>query len=231
MRKIVINEDWQEEEILDPEDICAVILKQGSNDGGYVKSFDIDNHKMQDVYNDLTNQYADVGTDGCLNIYLIQLPNTNQVNDLLKVASYNGEERDPEAIAAVNALCNRPDCEILESWSPSLTEAKKKKKVCDSITYTTGYPDWDIKHFNKMMGTDGLGDSRQSFVAGDTLPNGPVADAGEGSSDGASEGGAGMSESYNLKVHDDDLDDTIKVENSDNLDELIEYAKKNYSGC
>lgn len=75
-----------------------------------------------------------------------------------------------------------------------ITEAKKKKKVADSITYSTGYPDWDIAQFNKHMGTGGLGSADQipHIPNGDTLPNGPVADA--GSSDGASDAGSSAGE-------------------------------------
>ena len=217
MRKIKINEHWEEEEIIDPRDLCAVILKQGSSDCGYVKSFNIDDIKVKTAYDELVSQYQDTSTDNVLNIYLVKLPNTRQVASLLDTANYNGEERDPEAIAAVNALCNRPDCEILESWSPTLTEAKKKKKVCDSITYTTGYPDWDIKHFNKMMGTDGLGDSRQSYVVGDTLPNSPVADAGDANSDGASEASSeGGAVGESLK---EDKEFEIKIQDNENIEE------------
>lgn len=35
-----------------------------------------------------------------------------------------------------------------------LTNKNKRKKICNSITYTTGDPDLNIKHFNKMHGTD-----------------------------------------------------------------------------
>ena len=187
MRKQIINENWELEEVLDLEDLCAVLFRYGTDEAGYVEAYDFDDYKMRDAYNNLVNQYQDANIDDAAYICLVKLPNTNQVISLLNTALYNGNERVPEAIEAVNDLCNRADCETICSWNGQLTEGKKKKKVCSSITYTTGYPELNIKHFNKCMGTDGLGiPDKNPPVVGDTLPNGPVADS---SSDGASDAG------------------------------------------
>ena len=224
MRKQIINENWELEEVLDLEDLCAVLFKYGTDEAGYVEAYDFDDYKMRDAYNNLVNQYQDANVDDAAYICLVKLPNTNQVISLLNTALYNGNERVPEAIEAVNDLCNRADCETICSWNGCLTEGKKKKKVCSSITYTTGYPDLNIKHFNKCMGTDGLGiPDKNPPVVGDTLPNGPVAD---NSSDGASdtgnssngEGGA-VSESLN-----EGFNDSIDLEYQD-----LEVSDNEYS--
>jgi hypothetical protein len=57
---------------------------------------------------------------------------------------------------------------LLTEEDLNFSEAKRKKakKPYSSITYTTGDIDLNIGHFNKMFGTDGLGDSAES--AGDS---------------------------------------------------------------
>lgn len=193
MRKTIINENWELEEVLDLEDLCAVLYKYGSNEAGYVEAFDFDDCKMKDAYDNLVNQYQEANADNLVHIYLVKLPNTNQVISLLNSALYNGNERVPEAIEAVNALCDRADCETLCSWNGCLTEDKKKKKVCSSSYCGFTDPVLNIKHFNQCMGTGGLQNPHsQHLIVGDVLPNAPVADA--GSSDRASDAGSSAGE-------------------------------------
>ena len=72
------------------------------------------------------------------------------------------------------------------------------------------------------MGTGGLQNpNSQHLVVGDTLPNGPVAEAGEASSDGASassSSGEGMGESLN--------EDLIVVEPFEAKEKIEEIKKQ-----
>ena len=185
---------------------------------------------MQSAYDSLSSQYAETDCDELTKIYLIKIPNTEQTKKLCNTGLFNGNCCDPHVIEAVKDLYNRTDCEELACWEGcGLTEGKKKKKypaVASSITYTTGYPDLNIKHFNKCMGTDGLGlpkDTPTPLVVGDTLPNGPVAPAAEAGSDGGDAGasaagdGAGMGESLT----------EAKVEN---LEEKVREIVKGFFG-
>ena len=190
MRKQIINENWDIEEVVDLDDLAAVLFKYGSNQGGYAEAFDFDDVVARQAYDNLVNQYKEANADELTHIYLVKLPNTPQVISLLDKALYNGNERDPEAIEAVNNLCNRADCETLDSWGGCLSEGKKKKKPYSSAYCGFTDPELNIKHFNKCMGTGGLQNpDSQHLIVGDTLPNAPVADAGSSSSDGASDAG------------------------------------------
>lgn len=191
MRKQTINENWELEEVVDLDDLAAVLFKYGSNQGGYAEAFDFDDLVARQAYDNLVNQYKEANADELTHIYLVKLPNTPQVISLLDKALYNGNERDPEAIEAVNNLCNRADCETLDSWGGCLSEGKKKKKVYSSAYCGFTDPELNIKHFNKCMGTGGLQNpDSQHLIVGDVLPNAPVADAGSSSSDGASDAGS-----------------------------------------
>jgi len=207
MKKYIINENWEQEEIEDLSDLFIVLLKHGSFDAGYTEAFDTDDVKMQEVFNSLVNQYEETGCDELTHIYLIKLPNTPQVVSMVEPTIYNGNSNDPTMLSLLSSFYNRADCEEINHWcGAGLTESKKKKKnyPFSSVTYTTGDIGLNIKHFNKCMGTDGLGDADQQHhqVVGDTLPDGPIAassDAGTSSGEGASAGeGGGVAESLEL---------------------------------
>ena len=197
-KKIEINENWEPVEVEDLDNLFVVIFKQGSFDQGYVEAFDTDDVLMQSAYDSLAKQYGDCGCDELTKIYLIKIPNTDQTVNMCNTGLFNGNCCDPHVIEATRDLFNRADCEQLSCWEGcGLTEAKKKKNIIPGgyLTITTGDPALNIKHFNKCMGTDGLGDpvDHSHLVVGDTLPNGPVADA--GSSNGASDAGSSAGDS------------------------------------
>ena len=199
-KKIEINENWEPVEVEDLSNLFVVLFKQGSFDQGYVEAFDTDDVLMQSAYDNLAKQYNDCGCDECTKIYLIKLPNTEQVQGMCNTGLFNGNCCDPHVIEATRDLFNRADCEQISCWEGcGLTEGKKKKKVCSSSYCGFTDPALNIAHFNKCMGTGGLQNpDAPHLVVGDTLPNGPVADA--GSSDGASasnSSGEGMGESLN----------------------------------
>jgi hypothetical protein len=192
-KKIEINENWEPVEVEDLDNLFIVIFKHGSFDQGYVEAFDTDDALMQSAYDNLSKQYDDCGCDELTKIYLIKVPNTEQTVNMCNTGLFNGNCCDPHVIEATRDLFNRADCEHLSCWEGcGLTEAKKKKNIIPGgyLTVTTGDPALNIKHFNKCMGTDGLGNTEDHphLVVGDTLPNSPV--AGAESSEGASDAGS-----------------------------------------
>lgn len=212
-KKIEINENWEPVEVEDLDNLFVVIFKQGSFDQGYVEAYNTDDILMQSAYDSLAKQYDDCGCDECTKIYLIKLPNTEQVQSMCNTGLFNGNCCDPHVIEATRDLFNRADCEQLSCWEGcGLTEGKKKKKHYSSATCGLTDPVLNIKHFNQCMGTGGLqnNDGGKSLIIGDTLPDAPAASSSSdaGSSDGASasagEGGA-MGES--LKQDKDKLVD------------------------
>lgn len=212
MKTTLFNDNWEPELINNTDNLFAAIFKQGSFDYGYVEAFDTDDVKVKEAFNNLVTQFTETGCEEDTEICIIKVPNTQQTQDLCKKAFFNGNNQSISSIEALSDLYNNAECEIIECWeSNTLTESKrrkksKKKKIGGYITYTTGDPDLNIKHFNKSMGTFGLGDAdRWTNIVGDTLPDGPVssegADVGEGTGDGASgEGGMGenLEEASNL---------------------------------
>lgn len=228
-KKIEINENWEPIEVENLDDLFVVVFKHGSFDNGYIEAFDTDDVLMQSAYDSLAKQYGDCGCDELTKIYLIKVPNTEQTVNMCNTGLFNGNCCDPHVIEATRDLFNRADCEHLSCWEGcGLTENKKKKNIIPGgyLTITTGDPALNIKHFNKCMGTDGLGNpaDHPHLVVGDTLPNGPVADT--GSSDGASdasssagEGGA-MGESLN-----EDLED-LKANAT-----IVDYVEYKHSYC
>jgi len=82
-KKIEINENWEPVEVEDLSNLFVVLFKQGSFDQGYIEAFDTDDVLMQSAYDNLAKQYGDCGCDECTKIYLIKLPNTEQVQGML----------------------------------------------------------------------------------------------------------------------------------------------------
>ncbi len=199
-KKIEIDENWNPVEVEDLDNLFIVVFKHGSFDQGYIEAFDTDDVLMQSAYDSLAKQYDDCGCDELTKIYLIKVPNTDQTVNMCNTGLFNGNSCDPHVIEATRDLFNRADCEHLSCWEGhGLTEAKKKKNKNiipgGYLTITTGDPALNIKHFNKRMGTDGLGNAEDHphLVVGDTLPDGPVAskNSGEASGDAGSSAGEG----------------------------------------
>ena len=210
-KKIEINENWEPVEIEDLDNLFVVIFKQGSFEQGYIEAFDTNDVLMQSAYDSLAKQYDDCGCDELTKIYLIKVPNTKQTVDMCNAGLFNGNCCDPHVIEATRELFNRADCEQISCWEGcGLTEAKKKKKRNKNkviipggyLTVTTGDPVLNIKHFNNRMGTGGLQNpDAPHLVVGDTLPNGPIADAGSSDASSGESGGesGGMGESLEEK--------------------------------
>lgn len=82
-------------------------------------------------------------------------------------------------------------------YDESLEEAKKrKKKPYDSMSITTGDIDYNIRQFNKRMGTDfpGNDNGNPSTVEASMTPDGGIGTACNGSSCGGSSKGASLTE-------------------------------------
>lgn len=230
-KKIEINENWEPVEVEDLDNLFIVIFKHGSFDQGYVEAFDTDDALMQSAYDSLAKQYNDCGCDDLTKIYLIKVPNTEQTVNMCNTGLFNGNCCDPHIIEATRDLFNRADCEHLSCWEGcGLTEAKKKKNIIPGgyLTVTTGDPALNIKHFNKCMGTDGLGNAEDHphLVVGDTLPNGPIADTGssEGASDtsGSTSDGGAMGESLDKDINLNSAKKEIWVQQDDGQLKSIE---------
>ena len=230
-KKIEINENWEPVEVEDLDNLFIVIFKHGSFDQGYVEAFDTDDALMQSAYDSLAKQYNDCGCDDLTKIYLIKVPNTEQTVNMCNTGLFNGNCCDPHIIEATRDLFNRADCEHLSCWEGcGLTEAKKKKNIIPGgyLTVTTGDPALNIKHFNKCMGTDGLGNAEDHphLVVGDTLPNGPIADSvnSTGTSDTSSsaEAGGAMGESLDKDINLNSAKKEIWVQQDDGQLKSIE---------
>ena len=233
MKKIIINENWEEEIIEDNSNFFVLIFKQGSN-AGYVKAFSPNNEEILNKYQELVSQYEDTAFEVPTNILIIKVPATGQVKVMLDQALYTGEENNPEQVEILNHLLGRADCEYIgETNLETLEEAKKKKKrkkrKTPKVTYTTGWPWYNDHMFNHHMGScdcnkdkDEAGEDAADN-ANDAIGGGEsVGDAGSAGSDfggGDSAGGEGgaMGESlvkesweyFNIK--DRNSDDVVTV--------------------
>lgn len=157
MKKIIINENWEEEIIEDNSNFFVLIFKQGSN-AGYVKAFSPNNEEILNKYQELVSQYEGTTFEVPTNILIIKVPATGQVKVMLDQALYTGEENNPEQVEILNHLLGRADCEYIgETNLETLEEAKKKKKrkkrKTPKVTYTTGWPWYNDRMFNHHMGS------------------------------------------------------------------------------
>ena len=100
MKKITINENW--EEVLEEDTSCfyAIIFRHNASKAGYVKSFDTDLEKISAEFESFKTQMED-SADKSMTIYLVKLPNTEQVKSLLEIGLYNGSENSEEIIPAI----------------------------------------------------------------------------------------------------------------------------------
>lgn len=157
MKKIIINENWEEEIIEDNSSFFVLIFTQGSN-AGYIKAFSTDLEEILAQYRELLKYYSDTAFESFASIFVIKVPNTLQVKDMLEKASYIGDENNEEKLEIINHLLNRADCEYLEEMHlETLEEAKKKKKrkkrKTPRVTYTTGWPWYNDHMFNHHIGS------------------------------------------------------------------------------
>lgn len=157
MKKIIINENWEEEIIEDKSSFFVLIFTQGSN-AGYIKAFSTDLEEILAQYRELLKYYSDTAFESFASIFVIKVPNTLQVKDMLEKASYIGDENNEEKLEIINHLLNRADCEYLEETHlETLEEAKKKKKrkkrKTPRVTYTTGWPWYNDHMFNHHIGS------------------------------------------------------------------------------
>lgn len=202
MKKIIINENWEEEIIEDNSNFFVLIFKQGSN-AGYIKAFSPNNEEILNKYQELVSQYEDTTFEVPTNILIIKLPATGQVKSMLDQALYTGEENNSEQIEILAHLLGRADCEYIgETNLETLEEAKKKKKrkkrKTPKVTYTTGWPWYNDHMFNHHMGScdcdkdkDKVGEDAAD-EANDAIGGGES--AGDASSGGDFDGDFGGSE-------------------------------------
>lgn len=166
MKKYFINDNWEAEEYDDLSDIFLLVVEQSLPDCCYVHKANFDPAALRTDYNQLVDQYVDTETDGVLRVHIVKVPNTQQVCDQITCADSMDKGSTEDAIAAINNILNRADCEILESWAKDpLTEGKrkrKKRKPYNSITYTTGCPGLNLDFFNSHFGTGNFGDNNCS---------------------------------------------------------------------
>jgi hypothetical protein len=164
MKKYFINENWELETFEDDSDLFLLVVEQNIPTCSYVHKYGINPDLIKPDYNQIVDQYKDTAVDGLLKIQLVKVPNTPQVQAQVGCADSEHKGCTEEAIDAINAVLNRVDCEILESWSKSpLTEEARKKKRKPQfgdgtyLTFTTGYPELNDKFFNDRFGTSDLG--------------------------------------------------------------------------
>lgn len=164
MKKYFMNEDWELETFEDDSNLFLLVVEQNIPACSYVHKCGINPDLLRPDYTQIVDQYKDTEVDGLLKIQLVKVPNTPQVQAQICCADSEHKGNTEDAIDAINAVLNRVDCEILESWSKSpLTEKKHKKRRQPQygdgtyLTFTTGYPELNDKFFNDRFGTSNLG--------------------------------------------------------------------------
>ena len=165
MKKYFVNEDWEFETFEDGSDLFLLVVEQNIPACSYVHKYGINPDLLKPDYTQIVNQYKDTDVDGLLKIQIIKVPNTPQVQAQICCADSEHKGNTEDAIDAINAVLNRADCEILESWSKTpLTEKKHKNRRKSQygddgsyLTFTTGYPELNDKFFNDRFGTSNLG--------------------------------------------------------------------------
>lgn len=164
MKKYFVNEDWEFETFEDDSNLFLLVVEQNIPACSYVYKCGINPDLLKPDYTQIVDQYKDTEVDGLLKIQLVKVPNTPQVQAQICCADSEHKGSTEDAIDAINAVLNRVDCEILESWSKSpLTEKKHKKRRQPQygdgtyLTFTTGYPELNDKFFNDRFGTSNLG--------------------------------------------------------------------------
>lgn len=163
MKKYFVNEDWELDSFEDESDIFLLVVEQNIPACSYVHKYGINPDLLKPDYIQIVNQYKDTDVDGLLKIHLVKVPNTPQVQAQICCADSEHKGNTEDAIEAINAVLNRVDCEILESWHKEpLTEAKKKRRKPQYgdgtyLTFTTGYPELNDKFFNDRFDTSDSG--------------------------------------------------------------------------
>ena len=209
MKKLIINENWEQELVEDLDQVLALAYRQGP-DNGYVLNYGGDVDGLKAYYNDAVNSLEDMNAEEDTKIYLVLLPNTSQVKALLDLAKYNGTNATLINKEATDNLLIYPDCEIIECWQgEALTEAKKKKKrkkrKTSNVTYLVGFPWLNDHRFNHAMGScgcnknpgeDAAGDINDAIGGGESVGDAGSAEGDFGGDMGSSGGeGGGMGES------------------------------------
>lgn len=155
MKKLIINEDWQGEEIAVNDTIFVVALEDFTNNLYWIWDSSTDEAVARDSFEAAINGLKEINYDYC-KVSLVKLPNTSQVKDLIELIGTMPQSNKD----LMGELLGRVDCEVLDVYNTKLEEAKKRKKKVkgslpfSSITYTTGDPAYNIKMFNKLNGTD-----------------------------------------------------------------------------
>ncbi len=200
MKKIIINEDWEEVEVPDLSNFFVLIFKQGSDKAGYIKCYDTDEAPVFTEYDNLVNQYSNVKFEEPTSINVIKVPATGQVKAMLEETPYNGDETNKDKIETINHLLGRADCECLkEKVLMSLEEAKKKKKKkkkTPRVTYTMGFPYLNDHRFNHACGTcdcgkDAADNTNDAIGGGEATGGEGIGDAGPSGNAGGDGGAMG----------------------------------------
>ena len=69
MKKIIINENWEEEIIEDNSSFFVLIFTQGSN-AGYIKAFSTDLEEILAQYRELLKYYSDTAFESFASIFV-----------------------------------------------------------------------------------------------------------------------------------------------------------------
>lgn len=209
MKKLVINENWEQELIEDLDQVLALAYKQTPN-MGYVLKYGGNEEELKAYFVEVINSLEEINAEANTKVYLLLLPNTSQVKVLLDLATYNGTNATSANKEATDSLLIYPDCEVLEYWQGEvLTEAKKKKKrkkkKTPKVTYLTGFPWLNDHRFNHAMGScgcnknpgeDAAGDINDAIGGGESVGDAGSAEGDFGGDMGSSGGeGGGMGES------------------------------------
>ena len=228
MKKLIINENWEEEAVSITDFIYLVIVEDLINNLYYIYDDSTEESVARTSFEVIVDSLKDV--DWSCYVHLVKLPNTPQVQDLVEMGNRKSTNRD-----LISEILGRPDCEVLETYSTKLQESRKKKKKgslspFSSMTITTGDPVYNMKMFNKHMGTDFEDQAKEaakeasketasaidaaveagegSLAGAEATPATGESSSGEGASS-SGEGGAGLGESMDIKeetiIQEDDL--------------------------
>lgn len=138
MKKFIINEDWELEEVEDHGSLFVVTFTEDFGDAEVLCYGEDPDHCLE-IFN------APIDRVGVVNYFVT--PNTRAARDAVK-------SKDS---AIIQELITNIDSNMLDARvSSGLEEARKRKrkKRQPKISYSTGYLAYDTKRFNQAMGTD-----------------------------------------------------------------------------
>ena len=115
MKKLIINEKWQEEEISVNDIIFVIVIEDFTNNLHWIWDNSTDEAIARDSFEAAINGFKEINYDYC-KVSLVKLPNTSQVKDLIELIGTMPQSNKD----LMGELLGRVDCEVLDVYSTKL---------------------------------------------------------------------------------------------------------------